>query len=107
MGAIICVLSLMMAGCSNQAYHTITGHSQQSQAIESAFQSALEHNLDGMATVWHDKDTGKSEAIKPLYASYDWAPPCRHFEIAYFYPDKQPTYHYGQACRRGQVWKIH
>jgi surface antigen len=107
MGAIICVLSLMMAGCSNEAYHNITGHAKQSQMIESAFQNALEHNKDGVGTVWFDEKTGKSGAVKPLYASYDWAPPCRHFEIAYFYPNKQPTYHYGQACRRGQVWKIH
>jgi len=86
--------------------HTVTGHYQQSDLIESAFQNALEYNADGIVTYWHDPNSNKSGTIKPLYASYDWPGPCRHFEMTYFYQDKEPTYHYGQACKRKSNWKI-
>ena len=107
MGKLVLILTLLLGACSNQSYHIITGHSQQSDVIESAFQNALEYNQDGVSTVWYDETTGKSGTVMPLYASYDWSGPCRYFQIAYFYPDKNPTYHNGQACRRNSQWKIY
>ena len=38
----------MLVGCSNTAYHTMTGHSKQSDIIEYTFQNALEYNSDGI-----------------------------------------------------------
>ena len=87
-------------------YHTVTGNSKQSDLIESAFQNALEYNADGIISYWHDNTTGKSGTIKPLYASYDWPGPCRHFEIVNFANNKPATYYYGQACKRKTQWKI-
>jgi hypothetical protein len=107
MGKLALIFVLFLGACSNTAMYTATGHYKQSDIVESALQEAMEYNADGIISYWYDPNSGKSGAVKPLYASYDWAPPCRYFELAYFYPDKQPTYHYGQACKRGQVWRIH
>jgi predicted small secreted protein len=107
MGKLVLLLTMLLASCSHKVMNTVTGHGDQHKIIDSALQNALEYNADGIVTYWHDPNTGKSGTIKPLYASYDWAPPCRHFEMAHFYPDKSPTYHYGQACKRGQLWRIH
>jgi hypothetical protein len=86
--------------------YSVTGHAKQSDIIESALQTAMEYNADGVVTYWQDPNSQKSGTIKPLYASYDWAPPCRHFEMVHFYLNKSPTYHYGQACKRNAKWKI-
>ena len=91
---VLIILSFSLIGCSNTTYHAMTGNKTQADLIERTFQHAMEYNADGVATYWQDPNSQKSGAIKPLYASYDWTPPCRHFEIAYFYPNKQPTYHY-------------
>jgi surface antigen len=108
MGKIIVLFATLLLGaCSHSAMYSITGHSQQSDLIESAFQQALEHNPDGVIAYWVDNKSGKSGSVKPLYASYDFAGPCRHFELAYFYPDNTVSYHYGQACRRNQIWRMH
>ena len=107
MGKLALILVFFLGACSNTAMYTATGHYKQSDIVESTLQEAMEYNADGIISYWYDPNSVKSGAVKPLYASYDWAPPCRYFELAYFYPDKQPTYHYGQACKRGQVWRIH
>lgn len=106
MGKLILLLTVLLASCSHKAMHTVTGHYQQSDIIESAFQNALEFNADGIVTYWHDPNSGKSGTIKPLYASYDWPGPCRHFEMAHFDDSKLPKYYYGQACKRKTKWKI-
>ena len=59
----------MLVGCSNTAYHTMTGHSKQSDIIEYTFQNALEYNADGIISYWQDKTTGKSGHVQPIYAS--------------------------------------
>jgi len=105
MGKLIYVIAFaVLAGCSNSTYHSLTGHSQQSEQIERTFQHAMEYNADGVMSYWHDKNTGKSGAVTPKYASYKYRGPCRHFEIAYYTPTK---YYNGIACRRDQVWQIH
>lgn len=105
MGKLVYILLFgLIANCSNTTYHTMTGHGKQSEQIERTFQHALEYNPDGMVAYWHDKNTGKSGSVTPLYASYKFKGPCRHFEIAYFSPTK---YYHGIACRRDQVWQIH
>ena len=100
-------MSIAVVSCSNSTYYTMTGHTKQADIIEHTFQTALEYNADGIISYWHDKTTGKSGHIQPIYASYQWKGPCRKFEMAYYYPTKSPTYHYGIACRRDQVWQIH
>jgi len=105
MGKLIAIISsVLLIGCANTSYYSLTGHSGQSEQIERTFQHALEYNKDGIASHWHDKNTSKSGSIKPVYASYKYKGPCRHFEIAYFDPTK---YYHGIACRRDQVWRIH
>jgi len=93
--------------CSNTTYYKMTGHNKQSDMIERTFQHALEFNADGVMAYWHDKNTGKSGYVKPMYASNKYVGPCRHFELAYFTPAKSTQYHNGIACRRDQVWRIH
>jgi len=105
MGKLIVIFSsIWLISCANSTYHTLTGHSKQSEQIERTFQHALEFNKDGVASFWHDKNTGKSGSVTPVYASYKHKGPCRHFEIAHYNPSK---YYHGIACRRDQVWQIH
>ena len=111
MGKQIIILLTLIAcvGCSTSSpvMYVSTGHIGQKDMIDSAFQNAMEYNPDGVPVYWRDEHTGKSGHVKPLYASYDWAGPCRHFEIAYFYPNRTEQKQYGQACRRDAVWLIH
>jgi len=105
MGKLIAIISsVWLIGCANTSYYSFTGHGDQSEQIERTFQHALEFNKDGLASHWHDKNTGKSGTVTPKYASYKYQAPCRHFEIAYFNPSK---YYHGIACRHGQSWQIH
>lgn len=103
---IFLLLGVLLVSCSNSSYHAITGHSQQSDMIERTFQQALEYNADGMIAYWSDKNTGKLGYVMPKYASNKYKGPCRHFELAYYYPDRSEQYYNGIACRRGQVWQI-
>jgi surface antigen len=109
MAKLVIFLSILIVGCtsSSPVLYVMTGHQNQKQVIDATFQHALEHNPDGVVSAWNDDTADKSGYIKPMYASYDWKPPCRHFEIAYFGPGTKVKKYYGQACRRNGVWRIH
>ena len=109
MAKLVIFLSILLAGCSSSSpvMYVATGHVNQKDMIDVTFQAAMEYNPDGVIKAWNDDTVGKSGYVKPLYASYDWKGPCRHFEIAYFYADQTSSKHYGQACRHNGVWKIH
>jgi len=96
----------LMIACGNASLTMWTGHVDQDHLIQPAFQHSMEYTQDGAVTYWNDKSTHKSGYVKPLYKTTRFKGPCRHFEIGYYYPDKQPTYHWGIACRRDSVWLV-
>lgn len=96
---------LLAFACGNNSLTMFTGHIDQEHIIFPAFQHAMEYNVDGAVTYWNDLKSQKSGYIKPLYVN-GHNNTCRHFEIAYFYPDKKPSYHYGIGCRRDTVWRV-
>jgi surface antigen len=98
---------LIMLACNNASLTMWTGHVDQASLINPAFQHSMDKTQNGAVTYWNDPTTKKSGYIKPLYASKKYAGHCRHFEIAYFYPDKEGTYHYGIACRnKDSFWQV-
>lgn len=92
--------------CANSSLTMYTGHVDQEHLIMPAFQNSLEHTKDGAVTYWRDDDTLKSGYVKPLYKANTIPGDCRHFQLAYFYPDKNPSYHYGIGCRKDGKWKV-
>tara|TARA_A100001011_G_scaffold318277_1_gene337981 strand:- start:155 stop:457 length:303 start_codon:yes stop_codon:yes gene_type:complete len=98
---------LFCTGCANTQYFALTGHSKQSDVIEATFQQALEHNPDGMSTHWSDPVSGKRGYVLPIYEAPSRKPPCRFFEIGYYFDDYPAEFYYGKACRRNQVWHIY
>ena len=98
---------ILMIACNNASLTMWTGHVDQEHLIRPAFQHSMEHTQDGAVTYWNDDTTQKSGYIKPLYDNKQFSGPCRHFELGYYYPDKQPTYHYGTACRTQEAfWQV-
>jgi len=104
MKVLACVL---MLACGNNSLTMFSGHVDQEHLIKPAFQHSMEYNLDGAITYWNDPNTQKSGYIKPLYKNQKYSKICRHFELAYYYPNKQPSYHYGIACRnKDSFWQV-
>lgn len=104
---ILLISSVLLMSCANSSLTMYTGHVDQEHLIMPSFQHSLEYTKDGAVTYWNDDSTGKSGYVKPLYASHEFKGPCRHFELAYYYPTKNPTYHYGIACRNKEAfWQV-
>ena len=98
---------ILMIACNNASLTMWTGHVDQEHLIRPAFQHSMEYTQNGAVTYWNDPITKKSGYIKPLYANHKFKGPCRHFELGYYYADKQPTYHYGIACKnKDAFWQV-
>jgi surface antigen len=104
---VIAVGCFLMISCSNSSLTMYTGHAKQEHLILPAFQHSLEYTQNGAVTYWNDPSSQKSGYVKPLYKSNKFSNLCRHFELAYYYPNKKPSYYYGVACRnKDAFWQV-